>query len=123
MECYETKDILHVKGLLGHKIVRNTMKYINLEKAISTEENHDFHVRVANNLDEACNPVEAGFDYICDMDGSKIFRRAKTVVRFSGKSPSVDRLIYSFQERSSGCRRRENVEDHRVWQDSFCPIF
>jgi integrase len=34
MEYHRTKDILHVKQLLGHKQIQNTMVYINLENAV-----------------------------------------------------------------------------------------
>ena len=37
----------------------------------------EFTVRVAKTLDEACKLVEAGFDYVTDMDDGKIFRRRK----------------------------------------------
>jgi len=34
-------------------------------------------VRVAENLQEACQLVEAGFEYVTEMDGVKIFRKRK----------------------------------------------
>ena len=77
MEYHKTKDILHVKRILGHKCIKNTMVYINLEAAIFDETNEEFTVRVAKTLDEACNLIEAGFDYVTDMDGQKLFRRRK----------------------------------------------
>jgi len=77
MEYHKTKDILHVQRLLGHKSVQNTMIYINLEAALFEAESNEFTVRVAKTLDEACSFVEAGFDYVTDMEGAKIFRRRK----------------------------------------------
>ena len=77
MEYHRTKDILHVKQLLGHKSVQNTMKYINLEAAVFQPESDEFTVRVARSLDEACKLVEAGFDYVTDMEDGKIFRHRK----------------------------------------------
>ena len=77
MEYHKTKDILWVMKLLGHNSLRTTLIYIDLEKAIFKETNDEFHVRVAENLDEACKLLEVGFEYVTDMDGKKIFRKRK----------------------------------------------
>ena len=77
MEYHKTKDIIHVKQLLGHKCIQSTMIYINLEAALFQAESDEFTVRVAKTLDEACSLVEAGFDYVTDMEDSKIFRHRK----------------------------------------------
>jgi len=37
----------------------------------------EYDVQVAETLDEAKKLLEAGFDYVTDMDGRKIFRRRK----------------------------------------------
>lgn len=76
-EYHKTKDILHVKRLLGHKSIQNTMVYINLEATIFPVSSDEFTVRVAKTLDEACKLVEVGFDYVTTMDGCKIFRKRK----------------------------------------------
>jgi len=78
MEYHRTKDILHVKQLLGHKQIQNTMVYINLENAVFNDKRNDeFAVRVAKNVTEACKLIESGFDYVTDMDGQKLFRKRK----------------------------------------------
>jgi hypothetical protein len=77
MEYHKTKDILHVKRILGHKNVQNTMIYINLEAALFQVRSDKFTVRVATTLDAACNLVEAGFGYVTEMEGDKIFRKRK----------------------------------------------
>jgi len=73
MEYHKTKDILHVKQMLGHKKIENTMMYTQL---ISFESDQ-FHVRTAKTLKEACKLVEAGFEYVTDMDNCKIFSKRK----------------------------------------------
>ena len=73
MEYHKTKDILHVKQLLGHKRIEATMIYTQLVSF----ESDDFHVKVAGTLKEACELVEAGFEYVTDVDGNKIFRKRK----------------------------------------------
>ena len=76
-EYHKTRDILHVQQVLGHRDLRNTLIYINLEKALFQNTDDEFHVKVAQNLDEACKLLEVGFEYVTDMDGAKLFRKRK----------------------------------------------
>lgn len=55
--------------LLGHRKIDNTLVYTQL---ISLEGN-DYHCRVAKTLEEAKGLVEAGFEYVCDMESAKLF--------------------------------------------------
>jgi hypothetical protein len=32
---------------------------------------------IAHTEEEACNGIEAGFDFVCDYDGNKIFKKRK----------------------------------------------
>jgi len=73
MEYAKTKDILHVMQLLGHKNIKNTLIYTQLVNF----EGDEYICRVAKTLEQACQLVEAGFEYITDMDGLKIFRKRK----------------------------------------------
>jgi integrase len=76
MEYHQTRDILHVKKVLGHRSIQNTMKYIDLEHAIFNSRNDDqFTVRVAETVDEACELVEAGFEYVTEVNHTQIFRK------------------------------------------------
>ncbi len=77
IEYHKTHDPYHVKKLLGHKRLQSTEIYINLEQAVFTEENDEFHVKAVKTLDQACKLVEVGFEYITDMDNYKIFRKRK----------------------------------------------
>jgi integrase len=73
MEYRKTRDILHVKEILGHKSLNNTMLYTQL---ISFKDD-DFTATVAHSEEEACKLIEAGFEYICDFGVNKIFRKRK----------------------------------------------
>ncbi|MBS7620603.1 tyrosine-type recombinase/integrase [Candidatus Bathyarchaeota archaeon] len=77
MEYHKTKDPWHVKKVLGHKSLQSTEVYINIEQAIFEVTNDEYHVRVAHDLKEACALLEAGFEYVTDMEGVKIFRKRK----------------------------------------------
>ena len=73
MEYHKTRDILHVKEVLGHKSLNSTMLYTQL---ISFKDD-DFTANVAHSEEEACKLIEAGFEYVCDFNGNKIFRKRK----------------------------------------------
>ncbi len=77
MEYHRTKDILHVKKILGHKRIENTLKYIDLEAMIFNASNDNFISKVAHNVEEACKLVEVGFEFVTGeyTDGGKIFRK------------------------------------------------
>jgi len=78
-EYHRTRDILHVKRLLGHQSINTTLIYIDLDHAIFRTKNDQFTVRVAERVDEACQLIEVGFEYVTGdyMDGGKIFRKRK----------------------------------------------
>ena len=77
MEYHKTKDILWVMRLLGHNSLKTTLIYIDLETALFREGNDDFTVKVASTLDEACKLLEAGFEYVCEMENMKLFKKRK----------------------------------------------
>jgi len=72
-EYHRTRDILYVKQLLGHKQIQNTMLYTQL---ISFESD-EYSSAVAKSLEDARKLVEAGFEYVTDMDECKLFRKRK----------------------------------------------
>jgi len=73
MEYHKTKDILHVKRLLGHKNIQNTLIYTHLVDFKSDE----WVCKVAQTLEEAVELVEAGFEYVTEIEEKKIFRKRK----------------------------------------------
>jgi integrase len=73
MEYHKTKDLLHVMRLLGHKNIKNTMRYTQL---VDFGE-QDFVVKVAWTLEEAIKLLENGFQFVTDYDKGKIFRKPK----------------------------------------------
>jgi len=73
MEYHKTKDILHVMQLLGHKNIKNTLIYTQLVSFNDDE----YICKVAKTLEEATQLIEAGFEYVTDMNGYKLFRKRK----------------------------------------------
>lgn len=76
MEYHRTKDVLYVMQVLGHKNIKNTLLYIQLEEALFQDQ-IDFISKVAKTEADACLLIEAGFDFVCDFDGHKLFRKRK----------------------------------------------
>lgn len=77
MLYHQTKDVLFVMRFLGHKSITNTLKYIQLEEALFKDIEEAFVCKVAKTIDETKALIEAGFEYICDFNDAKIFRKRK----------------------------------------------
>lgn len=77
MEYHKTKDPWHVKKILGHKSLRSTEVYINVEQALFLIENDEFNVKVAEKPDEIKALLEVGFEYVCQKDSLMFFRKRK----------------------------------------------
>jgi integrase len=80
LEYHRTKDLLHVQQFLGHREVKNTMLYIQLDKQLFQNFTEDqFITKIAHNVEESCSLVESNFEYVTGEynDGGKIFRKRK----------------------------------------------
>jgi hypothetical protein len=53
------------------------MVYVNLEQAVFTNTNDEFHVATAKTVEEACKLAQVGFEYFTTIDGVQIFRKRK----------------------------------------------
>ncbi len=73
MEYHDTKDILHVMKMLGHRNIQNTLLYTQL---VSFENDH-YHSATAKNVEDVQKLVESGFEYVCEVNDVKIFRKPK----------------------------------------------
>ncbi len=72
-EYHKTKDILHVQRILGHRNIMHTMTYTRLVDWKS----EDFVCKIARTVEEASCLIEAGFDYVTELDAVKLFRKRK----------------------------------------------
>jgi hypothetical protein len=48
-----------------------------MEKLAFGEGLKEYHVKVAETLQEACKLLEVGFEYVTDLSGAKLFRKRK----------------------------------------------
>ena len=76
MEYLRTRDIVHVKELLGHVVIQNTLKYIHVANALSKEISN-YVCKTANTVEEAKRLIEQGFEYVTEIDNVKLFRKRK----------------------------------------------
>jgi integrase len=74
MEYHKTKDILYVMKVLGHKRIQNTLIYTQL---VNFQGEDEYICKTASTVEEAKQLIEAGFEYICDINDVKLFRKRK----------------------------------------------
>ncbi len=59
---------------MGHKKIETTLIYVQLANV--TEED-EWICKGATNKEEAMQLIEAGFEYVTETDGAKLFRKRK----------------------------------------------
>jgi integrase len=64
IEYHKTKDIMHVKYVLGHKTINCTLIYINLEEATYLEDSDEWICKVAHNKQEGIELIQANFIFL-----------------------------------------------------------
>jgi len=72
----QTRDIFLVKYLLGHRRIENTMLYVHLAKGLSSWSD-EYTCKSARTVEEAETLIEAGFEYVTEIDGTMLFRKRK----------------------------------------------
>ena len=77
MEYHKTKDVRHVKFVLGHKRIESTISYIQIEKSLFINSTDEWTCRAATTKEEAMSLIEGGFQFVTDIDGTKLFKKRK----------------------------------------------
>jgi integrase len=70
---YKTKDILFTMAQMGHSSLATTMIYAHLLDV----QDDNWTCRTAKDINEASQLIEAGFEYVTEMDGIKLFKKRK----------------------------------------------
>jgi len=70
----QTKDLLYVQHILGHRSISNTIKYTHL---VDWKDSEQYVAKAARTLEDATSLIESGFDFVTDLDGIKLFRKRK----------------------------------------------
>ena len=74
---HETKNPYYVKDFLGHKELRSTEIYINIERTLFEESTDGFTVKVTEKPEEIKDLLEVGFEYVCQKDNLIFLRKRK----------------------------------------------
>jgi len=72
----KTRDIFHVKYLMGHRNIESTLHYMHIAKGL-VNYSDEYTVKVASTLNEFTTLLENGFEYISDYQDKKILRKRK----------------------------------------------
>ncbi len=70
----KTRDILFVKQQMGHRKIETTLIYTQL---LNVNEEEEYTCKVATNTKEDTELIEAGFQYVTERDGLKIYKKRK----------------------------------------------
>lgn len=77
-EYHKTKDIIHVKYILGHKQIETTMVYINLEQAIFLADTDEWTTKVSHTIEEETQLINAGFQLVRSInETTAIYKKRK----------------------------------------------
>jgi hypothetical protein len=63
--------------VFGQRGIKNTLIYIDLDVACYPKSNDNYVSKVAKTEQEICMCIESGFEYVCDFEDAKIFRKRK----------------------------------------------
>jgi integrase/ribosomal protein L37AE/L43A len=73
---HQTKDPYYVQHFLGHKSIKSTEIYINIEHTLfEAGANDQFTVRIAEKPEEIKEFLETGFEYVCQKDNLIFLRK------------------------------------------------
>jgi integrase len=78
MLYHRTKDALYVRDFLGHKSIKNTEIYINIERKMFADcEDDEFIIKVTSKPEEATKYLEVGFEWVGVKDSLIFLRKRK----------------------------------------------
>jgi hypothetical protein len=89
---------LHVRRLLRHKSIQNTLIYIDLGSKLFNSSGDGFTWRIASNTGEASSLIEAGFEYVTEEynDGGKLSQEgSNTVLVWFSEKHGKSRHVYT----------------------------
>ena len=78
MTYHQCKDPYYVQHLLGHKSIKSTEIYINIEHTLfEAGANDQYTVRIVEKPEEIKELLEAGFEYVCQKETLIFLRKRK----------------------------------------------
>jgi len=73
MTYHKTRDILYTKQQMGHSQIKTTLIYTQLLNLNDDE----WTCKISHDTREDTQLIEAGFEYVTDRDGLKLYRKRK----------------------------------------------
>jgi len=70
----KTKDILFVKQQLGHRKLETTLIYVQL---LHLDDEDEYTTKIARTIEEDAKLIEAGFQYVTEREGMKLYKKRK----------------------------------------------
>jgi integrase len=78
MEYHKTKDLVHVQICLGHRDIKSTMVYINIEQALWMNTEDEWISKVSHDITEETKLINAGFELVRAVnETTAIYRKRK----------------------------------------------
>jgi len=78
MLYHQTKDPFCVRDFLGHRSMKNTEKYVNIErKMFANYDNDEFTVKVVSKTEEVATLLEQGFEWVGQKDNLIFLKKRK----------------------------------------------
>ena len=83
MEYHKKPDPDYVRRRLVHKSLQSTQIYINMEQALFSTSSNEYHVKIAESVEQAMALIEVGFEYITGEynDGGKNLQETKVTAK------------------------------------------
>jgi len=73
---HKTRDILHVRYVLGHKTLRATQRYVEMYKNVyGNLKPQDYVVKIARTSEEAKDLLKVGFEFVNEINGEYLYRK------------------------------------------------
>jgi len=74
MTYHKTRDLLFTKQQMGHRKIGTTLIYTQL---LQFDKDDNYTCKTAQTIEQATELIESGFEYVTEMDGTKLFRKRK----------------------------------------------
>lgn len=78
MEYHNTKDIMHVRAILGHKNINSTLIYINIEETMFNNDVDEWITKIAHNVEEETQLINVGYQLVRSInETTAIYKKRK----------------------------------------------
>lgn len=76
-DYYKLRDERMIRHILGHKSTVMTDRYIHIVETLYNNDSGEWTCKAVNTKEEAIKLIEAGFEYVQQIDGYSLYRKRK----------------------------------------------